>query len=266
VFCKISALPYIFFLVAATAAAQVPGLQQNTVPGRQQQRPDLATILDRMERAAETNRQNYRAYVITRKYRFYGGGEEKPSSEVTAAISFVPPRSKEFEITGSKGSSRGEGVVRHILETEQKDAKSGAAAGAVSRSNYDFTLVGEDSLGGHPCYVLGLNPKRKEKDLLVGRAWVDQNTYLVRRVQGQMAKLPSWWLKSLLVTMDLGDLGGMWLPTHTRADAEVRIFGPHTMQEHALNIRTDSTVAAARYVHRNRRFRNPATELGTIEH
>ena len=201
---KISAINGIFFLIAAMAAAQVPRPQPKLVRAQPQPRPELSTIVQRMEQSAQDNRQNYRAYVITREYRLYGSDQQKPSSEVMAEVSFVPPTSKAFKITESNGSSRGETVVRRILESEQKDAQTGQAPGAVSRQNYDFTLVGEQQLDGHPCYVLGLKPKRKEKNLIIGSAWVDENTYLVRRVQGQMAKMPSWWMKSVAVTLDFG--------------------------------------------------------------
>lgn len=264
---KKAAINGIFFLIAATAAAQVPGAQPEAVGDQAQPRAELSSIVQRMEQAAQENRQNYRAYVITREYRLYGGDQQKPSSEVMAEVSFVPPTSQEFKITESNGNSRGETVVRRILESEQKDAESGQARGAVTSNNYDFTLLGEQPLDGHPCYVLGLKPKRKEKNLLIGSAWVDKDTYLVRRVQGQMAKMPSWWMKSVEVTLDFGEAGGMWLHTGTRAKAEVRMLGPHTLTENALKIRTGETVAELTRTQprTRRRFRNPEAVLGAIE-
>lgn len=264
---KISAINGIFFLIAAMAAAQVPRPQPKVDRAESQSRPELSTLVQRMEQAAQENRQNYRAYVITREYRLYGGDQQKPSSKVMAEVSFVPPTSQEFKITQSNGSSRGETVVRRILESEQKDAVSGQARGAVTRNNYDFTLLGEQQLDGHQCYVLGLKPKRKEKNLLIGSAWVDKNTYLVRRVQGQMAKMPSWWMKSVEVTLDFGEAGGMWLHTRTKAKAEVRIFGPHTLTENALKVRTGEAVAELTRTQprTKRRFHNPEVVLGAIE-
>ncbi|HET7184314.1 MAG TPA: outer membrane lipoprotein-sorting protein [Terriglobales bacterium] len=267
---KKSAIGYLIFLIAALAAAQAP--QPPQVPAQftqQEPRPELQTIVQRMEQAARENREKYRAYVITREYRMYGGGEQKPGSTVVADISFVPPKTQEFKITETQGSARGENVVRHILENEQRAAETGQAPGAVTRENYEFTLQGEQRVDEHDCFVLGLTPKHKEKNLIVGRAWVDKNTYLVRRVQGEMAKMPSWWIKSVEVTLDFGDVSGMWMKTHTTANADVRVFGPHTLQENAIRVRTGSTVAevaGTRAQQSRRSFRRAEAVLGTFQH
>ncbi len=263
-FCKLSAIGCVFYIMTSLAAAQVSG--SGAAQREQQQTPELSTIVQRMEQAANENRERYRAYVMIRDYQLYGGTEQKPSSEVTAEISFVPPTSKEFKITESTGSARGETVVRRILENERKDAETGKAPGAVTRANYDFTLLGRTVLDGHMCYVLGLAPKRKDKTLLEGRAWVDTDTYHVRRVQGMMSKLPSWWLKSVEVTLDFSNVGGMWLQTHTKATADVRIFGPHTLMARALTVRTGSTVAEIAPPRRaGRSLSRPAAGLGQFE-
>lgn len=263
-FCKKSALRYVFFLLTAAAAAQVP--QQITPPKQQLQRPELNTIVQRMEQAARENRDRYRAYVITREYLMYGAQDQKPGSTVRADISFVPPNRKDFTITETQGSSRGETVVRHILENEQKAAETGQAPGAVSSENYNFSLKGEQTVDGQDCFVLGLAPKRKEKSLIVGQAWVDKKTYLVRRVQGQLAKMPSWWIKSVEVTLGFSDVNGMWLQTSTKASADVRVFGPHTLQENAIKLRTGSTVAELINRPKTRgAFRRPQAVLGSFE-
>jgi Outer membrane lipoprotein-sorting protein len=253
VYCKKSALGYLLFLVTVTlilvtvtamSTGQTLARGQSAPASVQQQpRPDLSTLAQRMDQAARQNRESYRAYVISREFRMYGGEQRKPSATVLAEVSFVPPKTKDYRITETQGSSRGETVVRNILEGEQKAAATGQAPGAVNSDNYEFQLQGEQLLDGHDCFVLGLNPKRKEKNLIIGRAWVDKNTYLVRRVQGQLAKMPSWWIKSAEVTLDFGDVSGMWLQTHMRAVADVRIVGPHTLQEDALKLRTGSAVA-----------------------
>src|SRR5689334_16039003 len=206
--------------------------------------PQLQAIVARMEQAATANREAYRPYIVTREYRTYGSNPEKPSSEVTAEVNFVPPTTKEFRITQSRGSSRGEGVVRHLLEDESKAAASGRAPGAVTRENYEFDYAGEQMLDGHACHVLRLHPKRHEQNLIDGRAWIDKDTYLVRRIQGQMAKMPSWWLRSVEVTLTFGDASGMWLQTGTKAVADVRVFGQHVLTGRAVSVKTGEAVLA----------------------
>ncbi len=232
-----TALFTLFF--SAVALAQVSPLAPTTPV----EHPSVNSIVDRLEHSALANRVHYRAYVLTREYLMYGGEAQQPSSQVLAEITFVPPTTKEFKIVESRGSSRGEGVVRRILESESKATADGNAPGAVSRENYNFTWLGEGVLDGHACYILGLQPKRKDKDLIVGRAWIDQQTFLVHRIQGEMAKVPSWWLKSVNVTLDFNQVGGMWLQTHTKAVAEVRVFGTHVLTANAVKFQPSDTVA-----------------------
>ncbi|HEU5451733.1 MAG TPA: outer membrane lipoprotein-sorting protein [Terriglobales bacterium] len=228
---------------------------------------DLKAIVQHMEQAAQANREHYRAYAVTREYRLYGADEQKPSSQVVAEINFVPPATKDYKILESKGSSRGEGVVRHLLDRERKAAAEGTAPGAFTRENYEFSLLGEDKIEQHDCYVLKLEPKSKASNLFDGRAWVDKNSYLVRRVDGEMAKLPSWWLKSVHVTLNFSDVDGMWLQSSTRAVAEVRIFGRHTFLSHDVSYRTADAVAQNR-AQRTRRARTSAPQavLGAAIH
>jgi len=251
----------LFFAALLATGALAQSRPAAPVPATEH--PNLSAIVERMEQAALANRENYRPYVLTRKYLMYGADiQEKPSSEVLAEITFVPPTTKEYKIVETRGSSRGEGVVKHILDNESKATQSGNAPGAVSRDNYDFLYLGEGSIRGHRCYILGLQPKRKDKDLVVGRAWVDQNTFLVRRVDGQMSKLPSWWLKSVNVTLEFGGAHGMWLQTGLKAVAEVRIFGTHVLTAQAVKFQSDETVARNTPVRGPKRHPRPQDVIG----
>ncbi len=209
----------------------------------QQPRADAATVVRRMEQAAQENRAHYRPYVVTREYRMYGADEQQPKSQVTAEISFVPPTRKDFRITDSNGNSRGEGIVRHILENEAKAASTGTAPGAITRENYDFELLGEEALNGRDCFVLSLHPKRADKSLIDGKAWVDKGSYLVWRVDGEMAKMPSWWLKAVHVTLDFAPVDGMWIQERTRAVADVRMVGRHVLTSEAVKFQSGDVEA-----------------------
>lgn len=223
---------------AAAAAAQSAPAKAAT--------PDVHAIVQHMDEAARANRTHYRPYIVTRDYRMYGSDQQKPSSEVVAEVNFVPPGTKDFKILESKGSSRGEGVVRHVLESEQKAAAGQNAPGAVTSDNYNFAYLGEEKMDGRDCYVLQLTPKVKDKTVVEGKAWVDKDTYLIHKVEGDMSKLPSWWLKSVHVTLLFSAVDGMWMQTATRAQADVRIFGPHTFVSDTVNYRAGDTVAQNR--------------------
>src|SRR5438874_2459731 len=166
------------------------------------QQPAHTTDLNQIVTALEQARSNVRpptAYQIVRQYIVFGGKNAASDSEVVAQVNFNPPNSKNYRIQKSSGSNRGQQVVRKVLDHEVQGGDQSRAA--ITRNNYDFTYIGEATLDGHACYLLGLKPKRKEKDLISGQAWVDQQSYFVRRIEGETAKSPSWWLKRVWITL-----------------------------------------------------------------
>ncbi len=202
-----------------------------------------------MEAAQIENRAHYRPYTVIRKYRLYGSSDrEAPKSEVTAAVSFAPPDEKTFAIEDVKGSERGKMVVEHVLrhEVDAANAPRSKVPGGIDRQHYDFSLAGAALLDGRPCWVLRAKPKFEDPRLINGTVWVDKQTYLVRRVEGELAKSPSWWIKSVHAAVTFADVDGMWLQTGTRAVADVRIVGLHIFTGEAVEVRTADEVAVLR--------------------
>jgi hypothetical protein len=125
-------------------------------------------------------------------------------------------------------------------------SKGNQARTALTSDNYDFMFLGETVLDGRPCYVLGLKPKRIEKDLISGTASVDKRSFFILHIEGETAKAPSWWLKSVRVKLSFGDLSGTWLQTSMEAVADVRFLGSHTLTSHVLDYRgTDISASTA---------------------
>ena len=131
-------------------------------------------------------------------------------------------------------------------------------------NNYDFALLGQENLNGKPAYVLQLRPKHATTELLRGKAWVDAETFLVVRVEGEPAKNPSWWIKNLRIAIDYGRADGVWLPLATRATADLRLVGTHTLTSKDVEVHAATENAKLSPVRRNRSHRsnNPAVEAG----
>jgi hypothetical protein len=160
-------------------------------------------------------------------------------------VDFRPPTSKNYRIQKSSGSDRGQHVVRRVLDNEVESASTDTQARtALSRDNYDFVYIGGVTLDSQPCYLLGLKPKRKEKNLISGQVWVDQHSFLVRQIEGEVAKTPSWWLRKVSVKLTFTDLDGTWLQSNMEAVADVRVFGTHTLTSHILDYRVANEVAS----------------------
>ena len=196
---------------------------------------NLGQIVSRIQQARTAEQGRSIGYTVTREYQLQAQGSAQANSQVVAQVSFVPPMAKEYTIVKSEGSDRGTGIVRKVLDHEVSMATH-ADANEVSLANYEFTLIGRETIDGHECYLLGLTPKRDAVELVRGRAWVDANTFDIRRIQGQTAKNPSFWIKNLNVTLNYGAVNGVWVQTSTRAVADVRIAGPHVLSSRELDV------------------------------
>jgi len=204
--------------------------------------------LDEIVRSVESAQTATRpqvSYQVIREYRLFGAQDSKANSEVVAEVNFKPPAFKDYRIQTSSGSSRGQQLVRRVLDHEV-EAKSNQAGSAITRDNYDFDYLGETAFDGHLCYILGLRPKRKEKELVLGRAWIDKHSFMVRQIEGEVAKTPSWWLKQVRVKLVFAEFEGIRIQTSMEARADVRIAGAHTLTSHMLDYRREDQVATGR--------------------
>ena len=206
--------------------------------------PNTATLAEIVSRMVETHTQEVaqrRAYNLTRDYRIYEGAAPQPKSEITASVNFLPPQEKTFSILTSTGGMA-ERMVRKALEREVELAHDPSVS-QITTANYDFELTGEESLNGNRCYVLALHPKRKTKDLLNGRLWVDADRFSIRQVEGEPAVAPSWWVKNVHVVLTYKEVDGMWIQTNTEATAHIRMAGDYKLVSHDVSFATAETVS-----------------------
>jgi outer membrane lipoprotein-sorting protein len=233
------------FLFAAASAASAQGKSPA---------PTVDTLIARMAQARDENQARFRSYIVTRDYQLFGKERDKNKSQVIADVTFVPPDSKKYAIQQSMGSGLGEKVVRRMLAREA-DITKDCRSTDFSLDNYDFRYVREADVEGQRCYVLELLPKRKDRNLVRGNIWVDANTYLLRRTEGEPAKSLSWWLRDVRLVFDYGEVGGMWLQTALEATADVRILGQYTVVSRDVKYQLSELVAAG-----------PSTRTRLLEH
>jgi hypothetical protein len=213
-------------------------LKETPVPktGAELSVPNLETILARMSGAAIQNRIHRRPYTVTREYELFGRKRDIASSRVIADVTFLPPELTTYRIQRSEGSIIGEQIVRHVLAGETVIVKDHHSTD-INRDNYDFAFLREEVAGGRPCHVLQLLPRRKDNNLLRGAIWVDAETYLTHRVEGEPQKSPSWWLRDIRVVFVFADVDKVWQPTSSEFSANVRVIGPWTMRVHDVGYR-----------------------------
>lgn len=214
----------------------------------------LDQILARMQQAEIDSRAQSVAYTVTREYQLSAEGAQHPSSDVVAQVN-VLPSAKDYSIVKSEGSDRGTGIVRKVLEHEAEMAGH-SEEHEISQRNYDFVLLGHESVDGHDCYVLQLTPKRQAVELINGRVWIDAQNFAMRQIKGATAKNPSMWIKGLNLTIKYGQVNGVWLQTSTQAVADVRFAGPHVLTSRELEVRPALLSAQAKAQWQARQRRN----------
>ena len=223
----------LFLLAPLTLKSQAysPMAEPKTNP------PNLKIIVQSLDEARQRDSALLRPHRVTREYKVFHNDNKQPISEITAQISFIPGSKNTYQITHSSGSSRTEKIVRRILDRETKSTKNNHYSD-INERNYEFVFLRQENLDGHPTYVLRLIPRKKEKELLNGLAWVDEKTFRIWRIEGVPARKPSWWIKKLHITMRFAEIDGMWLHTSLEVTAFVRFFGKYVLTGRDVGLQT----------------------------
>lgn len=207
---------------------------------------EFSSIIQHVEQVQRDARPQL-SYQVVRRYQLLESKRSQVNSNVVAEVEYSPPDRETYVIQERSGSSRGEQVVKRILDHEVAMVAADPATRSealLTRDNYTFTNLGESLLDGKSFYVFGLMPKRKQKELIAGRAWVDKRTFQIRRIEGEMAKSPSWLLKKVYVRLDFSEVSGLWIQRALEATADVRFAGSQTLQAQTVDCRTPTVVAA----------------------
>ncbi len=109
-------------------------------------------------------------------------------------------------------------VLREVLDNEVKmSTPPQASRMAISDANYQ--IVG-DATGR----TLRLAPRRKETTLIDGTAEVDAGGRL-QKIEGRLAKSPSFWVRSVAVRRIYQAVAGHALPVRVESVADVKLAG-----------------------------------------
>jgi hypothetical protein len=133
-----------------------------------------------------------------------------------------------YEIVSERGSETVRGkVLRSMLQREQELVNSGnTAKGELSAANYEFTEAGREADGTR---VVQIKPKRDDVLLVDGRAVLDDGGDLLR-VEGKLAKNPSFWTSLVNIVRRYARIGGARVPIATETVAKVKMVGTAKLQ------------------------------------
>jgi hypothetical protein len=133
-----------------------------------------------------------------------------------------------YEVVSERGSEYIlEKVLRTLLRREQELIAGGQADRAdLSTANYQF--VEPSAQGDGERYVL-LKPKRKDVLLVDGRMVLNEDRTELLRVEGRLAKNPSFWTSLVNVIRQFVRLDGIRVPISTESVAKVKFAGTSRM-------------------------------------
>lgn len=133
-----------------------------------------------------------------------------------------------YEIVSERGSETVRGkVLRSMLKREEELVNSGnTERGDITAANYEFTEAGRDEDGAR---VVQIKPKRSDVLLVDGRAVLDDGGDLLR-VEGRLAKNPSFWTSLVNIVRRYARIGGVRVPIATETTAKVKMVGTSRLQ------------------------------------
>jgi len=141
-----------------------------------------------------------------------------------AVTKYSPGKGFDYEITSEGGSSviRGK-VLRAVLEGEREVISQGdSARSSLARENYTFQPNGVDDDGLANVLLL---PRRKEPVLVDGTMFLQPSDGNLVRLEGRLAKSPSFWVKNVDIIRKYERINGLVVPVALESTAQVRLLG-----------------------------------------
>lgn len=164
-------------------------------------------------------------YSGLREYRLRNYRFDKEAA-ASVQLSHRPNEKKTFVIVASSGSMKLLNIIDKLLVTEVELSGPGKSAEyAITPANYEARLQSSEAMSETCCYVIDLIPKRKNKYLIKGVAWVDRCSFGVVRLEGSTSASVSMWVGAPHITQEFAEIGGVWLPIRTTSFSTNSLLG-----------------------------------------
>jgi hypothetical protein len=167
----------------------------------------------------------------------------KRTGWLEAATEFSPATGFRYEVTAEGGSDYiRTKVLKAVLEGEREAmARGEAARAALARENYRFHATGVEDAG---LATVILSPRRKERYLVDGKMFLQPDDGRLVRLQGQLAKSPSVWIKNVEIVRSYERIAGAVVPVALESKAQLRFLGSGTLRMTYLYSEVDGRVVS----------------------
>lgn len=228
-------LPSHVLLVSAVCLSASATWQLAAAPAADEPGPAIQQFL-----AQNTGAQSYKG---VRRLEASGRGQ---TGWLDARTNLSPTGGFDYQVTAEGGSgfirSR---VLRSLLEEERRlVSRGGAREVALSTANYTFTDMGltDDGL-----LRVAMQPRRKERPLVIGHLFLSPADGELVRVEGRLAKNPSFWVSRVNIVRRYARINGALVPVLLESTAQLRLLGRSSlrMTYHYLEIDQQPAVEAS---------------------
>lgn len=196
----------------------------NSQPQAANPLPSVDDVIANMVKFDAVRQSEMTGYMAVRHYIAVNN---KRKAEMLVRIVCGSDGAKQFSVLSEEGSgSIRKHVFYKLLKEEEEASQHGTRDDTrLIPANYEFRLIGEESLDSGPAYVLEVSPKTSNKYLINGKIWVDARDYSIVRIEGQPARNPSFWVHGVHFVHTYQKVGQFWFASSTHTTSEVRLFG-----------------------------------------
>ncbi len=189
--------------------------------------PGVDEVIAKMVQQDRERRSAFQGYTSVRRYVLEN---TKYHKQAYMLVKMTQRRdgSKDLEIMTSSGwNGARKHVFPRLLEAEVEASRSGNLEDTrVTPQNYSFSMLRKEQVDGRKAFVIRVTPKKEKKYLMRGTIWVDAEDFAIMRMEGEPAKNPSFWIKSVQFAHQYEKHGSFWLAAADNSVSDARIFGP----------------------------------------
>ena len=164
-------------------------------------------------------------YRASRRLEASGSGQR---GWLDVHTDFTVASGLKYEVTAEGGSGYiRTRVLRSLLNEEQRLIAQGKESTvAISTGNYEFRPEGVNDEG---LAVVSMRPLRRDRSLINGRMFLTILNGDLVRVEGRLARNPSFWLSRVNVVRSYQRIEGAIMPVSLETDGRLRLLGSSSL-------------------------------------
>jgi hypothetical protein len=176
------------------------------------------SVTERFFKAREEPLTEYRAYR-----RLHARSEKFDQEAWLEAWTELDHRGFSYTVVSEKGSDYIRNKVFRVVLSREKELVAAGESGRLELTSDNYVFEDSAQTDGER-YVL-LRPKRKDMLLVDGRMVLSQDGTDLLRVEGRLAKNPSFWTSRVNVIRHYARLDGVRVPIATESTAKLKFAG-----------------------------------------